>query len=1073
MIVNTALSGTVQNSRPEDVPQLVLHLHWGLTENADDAARFLIWAEDASAPQPRPRRGRRPARPQPRPHPFALQDQNLIRQQLQFFDPNLITQGTEEVVLQLPSTRSGPLPSPQLPHDWDLDIKDVRLEPWVVPGTRAPFASMLDILRRTSSCDCPSHLIFAPEFTYWRKALIMALEILSQQHYVPSLKQSEEGVIAFWRPLYEYPGVKEKIQILAAAMPPVCRAEVVASGQEVSSLDLLQTFITQAVDYFARTWGATAPHRISYLHNGNGVAEWLKALVSPSGLIPHPGGRLQLLVSQVEDWQRNLLPAGSTQFAIALKLEPPPTAPANGRWHVPAGGWRLSYYLQSRSHPDVLAPAEKVWQTQDEILIYQGLRFDHPQEKLLKGLGLAANIFPPIEKSLRSATPVAVELTTQEVYTFLREAAPLLQQSGFQILLPSWWEEAEARLGLVLRLRPITPEPIDVVLDPDAPEKPINYQWELVLGETPLTRQAFADLVALSSPLVQKDGRWLRLDPEQIEAAQRFWNRHSFEGSLSLLHGIRVALSIDEHTMISGLPVHRLFLEGWLPEELQRLAAEHADIINAPQPDGLQGQLRPYQRVGAAWLKEHYHRGLGAILADDMGLGKSIQTIAFWLHEKSIQQKLPGPTLLVCPTSLLGNWRREISRFAPELRVYTHYGPERARGREFAQLIAQKDVVLTSYALARRDIDLLQEQKWFGVILDEAQMIKNPDAQVTRAVSQLQADYRFALTGTPIENRLMELWSIFNFTNHGYLGSRAKFRKEFALPIENHQDRVAANRLKRMVRPFILRRLKTDPAVIQDLPERLEMDVYCTLTDEQAELYQQVVEDALPRIADATGGARRIHVFNLLIKLKQILNHPVQYLYKIGPHEIPNEPLAGRSGKLDRLTAMLEEVLEVGDKALIFTQFAEMGYLLRKHIRETLDTPVLYLHGGVPGSKRQKIVNQFQEDSHAPPIFILTLKAGGLGLNLTAANHVFHYDRWWNPAVEKQAADRIFRIGQTRNVQIHKFVTAGTLEENIQEMLERKKHLAESIIGTDESWLATLSDDELVELVSLHKDKLL
>ena len=992
---------------------------------------------------------------------------------MQRFDKTLITQGVEDFILQLPATRTGPLPSPCLPQNWDLELKDVRLEPWIIQGIRTPFLSILDILRHTSSCDCPSHLILGEDLIYWRKALILALEILSQQHYVPSLV-SENGVIkARWRPVFESPLIKEKLYALAAAMPPVSRAEPGPDGAAFSSLALLQSFIAHAVDAFARTWGAEAPHRIAYLHNGNGVADWLKALVRPDGVIPEPGGRLPHLVSQIEEWQRNLLPAGSTRYAIAFRLEPPPPT-SNGKiWHVPQKGWRLSYYLQSRSNPDILIPASQVWQTQEEVLIHQGLRFDHPQEKLLKGLGLAANIFSPIEKSLRSAAPVSVDLTTTEVYEFLREAVPLLQQSGFHILLPSWWERAGTRLGLKLYLTSVTTEPVDVALDPDVPEKPIAYQWELVLGDTTLTREAFSELVSLRSPLVQQNGRWLRLDPEQIEAAQRFWERHSFEGQLTLLHGIRVALSFDEHTIVSGLPVHKVLLNGWLPELLRRLGSGDETLSEAPQPPGLKGELRPYQRYGAVWLREHYHRGLGAILADDMGLGKSVQAIAFLLHEKAEQGALPGPTLLVCPTSLLGNWRREIQRFGPSLRVYTHYGPDRARNGDFANAIARQDIILTSYALARRDADFLREQDWFGVVLDEAQMIKNPDALVTRAVTGFRADYRFALTGTPIENRLSELWSIFNFINHGYLGSRTKFRKEFALPIENYQDQVALARLQRMARPFILRRLKTDPAVIQDLPERLEMDVYCTLTDEQAALYQQVVDEGLPRIADASGATRRIHVFNLLTRLKQILNHPVQYLYKIGPNSIPAEPLIGRSGKLDRLTAMLEEVLEVGDKALIFTQFAEMGYLLSEHIRNTLETPILYLHGGVPGGKRQEMVNRFQEDPHAPPIFILTLKAGGLGLNLTAANHVFHYDRWWNPAVEKQAADRIFRIGQTRNVQIHKFVTAGTLEESIQEMLNRKQHLAESIIGSDEGWLAALSEDELVELISLHKEQLL
>ena len=1059
-----------QHTTPiEESPHVVIHLHWRAASQADVDARFLFWAENASAPPPKRPRGRRPAHPPPRPHPFALTDPTELAQQLRRFDADLITQGPDPLILWLPSTRTGPLPSPGLPQNWDIDLREPRLEPWIIQGTRVPLTSALDILRRISSCDCPEHLLFGKDLVFWQRALGFVLEILIQQHYVPGILLEEDRVEARWRPVFEAPEIKDKLYKLARAMPPVCRAEW-SQDEAPSSLQILHSFLTQTVDFLARTWGADAPHHIGYLHNG--VAAWLKALVRPDPVIGPPDERLRRLVTQVEDWQRNLLPAGGARYTIAFKLEPPPAAESHATWHVPPGGWRLSYHLRSRSDENVLVPAEQVWQTQEETLVVQGLRFDYPQEELLKGLGIAANIFPPIERSLHSAAPTHVILSTQEVYEFLREAVPLLKQSGFSIILPPWWDQAGARLGLKLHLQPLTPEPIDIAREDAAPEKPIAYQWELVLGDITLTREAFTELVSLRSPLVQQNGRWLRLDPDQIEAAERFWQRHSFEGRLSLLHALRVALMFDEHTQVSGLSVHSVHLGGWLPRLLQRLTANDEALARAAQPASLQGELRPYQRVGAAWLEEHYHRGLGAILADDMGLGKSIQTIAFLLKEQEEQDGLPAPTLLVCPTSLLGNWRREIARFGPSLKVYTHYGPDRARGEDFARAVRNQDVVLTSYALARRDADFLAPVHWFGVILDEAQMIKNPDAQVTRAVNTFQSDFRFALTGTPIENRLSELWSIFNFTNRGYLGSRSKFRKEFALPIENYQDGLALARLQRMVRPFVLRRLKTDPKVIQDLPERLEMDVFCTLTDEQAALYQQVVEESLPRIADARGGERRIHVFNLLTKLKQILNHPVQYLYNIGPNSLPKEPLAGRSGKLDRLVAMLEELVEVGDKALVFTQFAEMGYLLSDYLPRVLDVPVLYLHGGVPGSKRQEMVSRFQEDPYAPPIFILTLKAGGLGLNLTAANHVFHYDRWWNPAVEKQAADRIYRIGQLRNVQIHKFITAGTLEENIQDMLERKRQLAESIIGADESWLAQLSDDELVELVSLHEDRL-
>ncbi|HHB90862.1 MAG TPA: DEAD/DEAH box helicase [Anaerolineae bacterium] len=1060
-------------SPTEGLSPLVLHLHWRAATGADDVPRFVFWAETASAAPPKRQRGRRAAHPKPRPHPFAQRDPGQIVQQLRRFEASLVTLGTETFVLMLPSTRTGPWPSPALPQSWEIDLKDPRLEPWIIEGTRVPFESVLGILRNLTSCDCPDHLILGSDIYFWQRVLMLALEILAHQDYVPTLVMRQGLVEARWRVVFEAPEVKDKVYKLAAAMPPVCRAEWHEEAPPPASIQLIQEFVAHTVDYFARTWGAAAPHHIGYLHNGEGVASWMKALVRPDAVIGPPDDRLRRLISQIEDWQRNLLPAGSTQYTIAFKLEPPPPAPRDEKiWHVPPGGWELRYYLRSRTDPNILVPAAQVWQTKEETLISQGLRFDYPQEKLLEGLGKAAKIFPPIEKSLHVAAPTGVTLTTNEVYQFLREAVPLLKQSGFSIILPSWWEQAGTRLGLKLHLHPTTPEPVDI-LQADQPDKPIAYHWELVLGDTTLTREAFAELVNLRSPLVQQNGRWLRLDPEQIEAAERFWQRHTFEGHLSLLHGIRVALAFDEHTRVSGLPVHSVQLGGWLPVLLKRLTVGDETLHGAPQPAGLQGELRPYQRYGAAWLEEHYHRGLGAILADDMGLGKSVQAIAFLLQEQAEQGGLPHPTLLICPTSLLGNWRREILRFGPSLKVYTHYGPDRARGQAFVDAVQHYDIVLTSYALARRDAEFLRQQHWFGVILDEAQTIKNPNAQITRVVNEFRADYRFALTGTPIENRLSELWSLFNFTNRGYLGSRAKFRKEFALPIENYQDPIALARLQRMVRPFILRRLKTDPNVIQDLPDRLEMDVYCTLTEEQVELYQKVVEEGLPRIADARGGERRIHVFNLLTKLKQILNHPVQYLYTIGPNQIPKEPLAGRSGKLDRLTAMLEELLEVGDKALIFTQFAEMGYLLADYLPAALDTPVLYLHGGVPGRKRQEMVNRFQEDPHAPPIFILTLKAGGLGLNLTAANHVFHYDRWWNPAVEKQAADRIFRIGQMRNVQIHKFITAGTLEENIQEMLERKRQLAESIIGTDESWLAQLSDEELVDLLTLHKDKIL
>jgi SNF2 family DNA or RNA helicase len=374
-------------------------------------------------------------------------------------------------------------------------------------------------------------------------------------------------------------------------------------------------------------------------------------------------------------------------------------------------------------------------------------------------------------------------------------------------------------------------------------------------------------------------------------------------------------------------------------------------------------------------------------------------------------------------------------------------------------------VVISTYGLARRDVEDLVQVAWSDVILDEAQNIKNPQAKQSQAIRKLPAENRIALTGTPVENRLSELWSIMHFLNPGFLGSQSGFRKQFALPIERYQDRDATQRLKQLVGPFILRRLKTDSTIIQDLPDKLEMKVYCNMTSEQATLYQAVVQDSLQRVESAGEGGieRRGVVLSALLRLKQVCNHPAQFLSD-------GSPLPGRSGKLNRLGEMLEEALSVGDRALIFTQFAEMGGMLQDHLRSRFGVEVLFLHGGTAQRRRERMVDRFQQERGGPPIFVLSLKAGGTGLNLTRANHVFHYDRWWNPAVENQATDRAYRIGQTRDVQVHKFICAGTLEERIDELIESKVALAKSVVGAGEGWLTELSTEELREVMTLRKE---
>jgi SNF2 family DNA or RNA helicase len=419
--------------------------------------------------------------------------------------------------------------------------------------------------------------------------------------------------------------------------------------------------------------------------------------------------------------------------------------------------------------------------------------------------------------------------------------------------------------------------------------------------------------------------------------------------------------------------------------------------------------------------------------------------------------------------SVVGNWIHEARRFCPDLRVLVHHGIGRFQGDEFVSKANNSDAVITTYAIAHRDKDLLQRVHWQRVVLDEAQYIKNPGTKQAIAVRSLPSNTRIALTGTPVENRLSELWSILDFLNPGYLGPAQTFRKRFSLPVERYHDAARGKQLRDLVRPFILRRLKTEPGVAADLPEKLESREFSHLTSEQAALYEQVVARMLAEVDAADGMQRRGLVLSTLIKLKQICNHPSQYLKDFN-FELPGAPVVARSGKCVRLIEMLDEVLASGEQALVFTQFRQMGALLASMIRHELDREPLFFHGGTPQAQRVAIVDRFQKADGTAPILLVSLKAGGVGLNLTAATHVFHFDRWWNPAVENQATDRAYRIGQVRTVQVHKFVVRGTLEERIDEMIEQKTELAENIIGAGEAWLTELSTDQLREMLTLRRE---
>ena len=759
----------------------------------------------------------------------------------------------------------------------------------------------------------------------------------------------------------------------------------------------------------------------------------------------------------------------------------------------PDGSWRVEILLQAKDDPSVLVPAEEVW-ARSERLSALGHMLENPQERLLGGLGYALALWPDLEPALQEPAPTGVELTAEQAYSFLREAVPALEQGGFGVLVPPWWRQ---RVRVKLSANPEQEWDSTGLFGIDGL---CAYEWQVAVGDTTLSLSELEALAELKLPLIKTRGRWIALRAEDVEMAVRFFKGRRVRGRASAGELLREGLSVGGAGSGSGgtaMPEVEIDAKGWLGELLRANGERRLEGVETP--GSFAGELRPYQQRGLAWLAFLSSLGLGACLADDMGLGKTVQMLALLLAERDQLAsgsargarraggeladdtsaadsseagrragatrdggRRVGPTLLICPMSVSGNWQREAERFAPSLRVHVHYGRERLKGAGFTRAARASDLVVTTYALALRDRETLEAIEWHRIVLDEAQNIKTRDAKQTRAIRALRAPRRIALTGTPVENRLSELHSILDFLNPGLLGSAGSFREQFATPIERWRDGAAATRLRRATGPFILRRLKTDKEIIGDLPEKIEIRVDCHLTREQATLYQAVVDEMLERADEVEGIARAGVVLAALVKLKQVCNHPVHLLKD-------RSRLDGRSGKLARLEEILEEALAEGDRALCFTQFAEFGHLLHAHLQERIGREVLFLHGGTPKSARDEMVARFQSEP-APPVFVLSLKAGGTGLNLTAANHVIHYDRWWNPAVEDQATDRAFRIGQRKNVQVRKLTCVGTLEERIDQLITEKKELAEQIVGSGEAWLTELDTAQLRELVALSGD---
>lgn len=662
-----------------------------------------------------------------------------------------------------------------------------------------------------------------------------------------------------------------------------------------------------------------------------------------------------------------------------------------------------------------------------------------------KQLNYAIRYMPELEELFEDEEKLALDLNLNEVYKIITQTAYYLQKAQIEVILPKELVNIVVpRASINAKVKASRSKDLADLFNNTSSSKIalddiLDFSYEIAIGNEKLSIEEFNKLVESSNGLIKYKNKYVLIDKEESKKIFEQIAKANFK-SMSRMELI--------HASMSGQLAQYDFD---YDDAFARVIQDFTKPIDVTPPETLKGELRPYQQTGLKWLWTNVSKGFGVCMADDMGLGKTIQIISLILKMKE-EGNLKKPVLVICPTTLMGNWMKELQMFAPSLDAVIYHGAER-------QLDVKHDVILTTYAIMRIDVEELKKQSWGMVIVDEAQNIKNPDTAQTLAIKTLKADVKVAMTGTPVENRLTELWSIFDFINQGYLGSLREFQKSYAIPIERFKENSRAAKLKMSVSPFVLRRLKTDKHVISDLPEKMVLNEYCYLSKPQAVLYEKTLNEMMSKISEFSGINRRGNIFKLITALKQICNHPYQFL-KSG--EMSRE----LSGKMDKCISTVQSILDNGEKTLIFTQYKEMGEILQKVISEECGTIPLFFHGSLTVPQREELINTFQTDDNAK-VMILSLKAGGTGLNLTSATNVIHYDLWWNPAVEDQATDRTYRIGQDKNVMVHRMITLGTFEEKIDEMLKSKKELADLAVYEGEKIITELSDEEIYEIFTL------
>jgi hypothetical protein len=849
----------------------------------------------------------------------------------------------------------------------------------------------------------------------------------------------ERGLrLARWRPVADG-ALVDALAALEAAAPPICLAgdaEATVAGVHAALADGL------ARDRLvAQRWYPDLPS--DRRPSTSAARAVFKALANPDPIVrgrtaPHLEA-VDALAAGLERHHRRAL--GEPVVLPRLRLVVPDD---------PFDAWEVTIEVVDELDPGRWCSADDVWRATPLAVEVAGHEdhLDALAQTIVAAAQQVGEVVDVLAELTDATEPTVVELDVEGADLFLEQAPAELARLGVELIGPERLVRADVEVRGRATAAPASDRAVGFGRD-------AIVEWAMVVaddaGPAALSAAEFARAERAGATLLHTGRRWVRIDPAALRRARRRLDEH-----------------LREHVRVDALTLLRLAGEaevtaagrGWTDELLGGLPDERlAETCESP---AFMGELRHYQRRGLGWIRFLERLGLGGCLADDMGLGKTATALAHLLDR-------PGPHLVVCPLSVVHNWESEAARFTPSLRVVVHHGAERVRGGTDGNCdasaegdgndLARADVVVTTYGLLPRDLAHLAAIEWSTVVLDEAQMIKNPATHAARAARLLRARQKLALTGTPVENRLGELWAILDTVNPGMLGSREQFRHRFGKPIERDGDTDAAARLRRITQPFVLRRSKADRQLVPDLPDKIEQVAWAGLTREQAVLYQQVVDQLLTDAATTTGMRRRGLVLAALTRLKQICNHPAHVLGD-------GSRLSGRSGKLARYDELVDELLDVGERALVFTQFREMGELLRRHAAERLQLRVPFLHGGVSRARRDAMVAGYQA-GEGPPLLLVSLKAGGTGLNLTAAGQVIHYDRWWNPAVEDQATDRAWRIGQWRTVVVHKLVCEGTVEERIAALIDEKRALADSVVGSGEAWLSELSTADLRELVRL------